>query len=31
MKGDFVNERMKIVVYATEIDRLWSVIEEYKN
>ncbi|CAK93600.1 unnamed protein product (macronuclear) [Paramecium tetraurelia] len=28
MREDFVKERMKIVVYASEIDRLWSVIQD---
>ncbi|CAD8189848.1 unnamed protein product [Paramecium octaurelia] len=31
MKEDFVKERMKIVIYATEIDRLWSVIQDFTN
>ncbi|CAD8095189.1 unnamed protein product [Paramecium primaurelia] len=31
MREDFVKERMKIVIYATEIDRLWSVIEDQTN
>lgn len=31
MKEDFIKERMKIVVYATEIDRLWNVIEDLTN
>ncbi|CAD8187360.1 unnamed protein product [Paramecium octaurelia] len=28
MREDFIKERMKIVIYASEIDRLWSVIQD---
>ena len=31
MKEDFIKERMKILIYATEIDRLWMVIEDLSN
>lgn len=31
MKEDFLKERTRILVYATEIERLWSVIEDLTN
>ncbi|CAK66941.1 unnamed protein product (macronuclear) [Paramecium tetraurelia] len=31
MKEDLIKERMKIVIFASEIDRLWKVIEDFTN
>ncbi|CAD8195471.1 unnamed protein product [Paramecium pentaurelia] len=31
MKEDFIKERMKIVIYATEIDRLLCIIDDLQN
>ncbi|CAD8120128.1 unnamed protein product [Paramecium sonneborni] len=31
MREDLIQERMKIIIFASEIDRLWQVIEDFTN